>query len=104
MQQDCSYAEIQIFRIGEVEIVALPGEIFVEYGLEIKKKSHSNQCLIFGNSNSYIGYVPLKESFEQGAYETRFALSSRLVPEAGQMIVKTVNSLRQQMRKNLCEK
>jgi hypothetical protein len=86
--------ELQVAYIGEIEILCLPGEIFVEYGIQLKKKSNYPICMIFGNSNGYIGYVPLKSSFNQGAYETHFSRTSRLVPEAGEIMVETLNSIR----------
>jgi neutral ceramidase len=86
--------EIQHITLGEVEIIGLPGEIFVEYGLGLKRTSPKRHCLIFGNVNGSVGYVPLMESFEEGAYETRLSQGSRLAPEAGKLIVQTVESLR----------
>lgn len=90
-------AELQILQLGEIEIVALPGEIFVELGLEIKRRSSHPYPLIFGNSNGYIGYVPTESSFAQGGYETRLSLTSRLAPEAGEIMLKSINQAREQI-------
>ena len=87
--------ELQLFRMGPMEIIALPGEIFVEYGLELKRRSGEFHCLVFGNSNGYIGYVPTREAFGEGGYETRLSLSSRLVPEAGEIILETIDQMRE---------
>ena len=86
--------EVQRITLGEVEILGLPGEIFVEYGLELKRTSPYRHCLIFGNANGSAGYVPLPESFDQGAYETRLSRGSRLVPEAGPLILQAVEKMR----------
>ena len=86
--------EIQRITLGEIEIIGLPGEIFVEYGLELKRTSPMRHCLIFGNANGSAGYVPLMESFKEGAYETRLSQGSRLAPEAGKLIVQAVAKLR----------
>jgi hypothetical protein len=91
---DQESVELQVVRIGDVEIVAIPGEFFVEWGLEIKSRSKRRYPLIFGNSNGYIGYVPLESSFNEGGYETRHSLTSRLVPEAGKNIVLSINQMR----------
>ncbi len=88
------HCEIQRITLGEVEIIGLPGEIFVEYGLELKRTSPKRHCLIFGNANGSAGYVPLMESFEEGAYETRLSQGSRLAPVAGKLIVQAVAKLR----------
>jgi neutral ceramidase len=86
--------EVQRITLGEVEIIGVPGEIFVEYGLALKKTSPMPHCLVFGNANGSAGYVPLPDSFTQGAYETRLSRGSRLVPEAGGMIMQTVEKMR----------
>jgi hypothetical protein len=62
-------AEVQTFGLGDVGIVALPGEIFVELGLEIKKKSPFKHTFILTLSNNSIGYIPNADAFEYGAYE-----------------------------------
>lgn len=62
-------AEVQTFGIGDMAIVALPGEIFVELGLDIKKRSPYRHTFILTLSNNSIGYVPNVEAFNYGAYE-----------------------------------
>jgi len=91
---DSEQVEVQRITLGEVEIIGAPGEIFVEYGLELKKTSPMPHCLVFGNANGSAGYIPLPESFTEGAYETRLSRGSRLVPEAGPMIMQTVEKMR----------
>jgi neutral ceramidase len=95
---DATYdlVELQIFRLGELEIVVLPGEIFVELGLEIKRRSNSSYSIVFGNANGYIGYVPTESSFNEGGYEIRLSLTSRLVSEAGEIILTQIDQLRMQ--------
>jgi hypothetical protein len=89
--------ELQIIQLGEVEIVAIPGEIFVELGLEIKRRSSSPYSLVFGNANGYIGYVPMESSFNEGGYETRLSVTSRLIPEAVEMISTSIDQMRMQI-------
>jgi hypothetical protein len=60
---------VQAFRIGEVGLVGLPGEIFVEIGLEIKRRSPLGRTLIAELANDSLGYVPTSAAFEQGSYE-----------------------------------
>lgn len=63
-------AEVQVIAISDdVAIVALPGEIFVELGLAIKKASPFKHTLIAELANGSVGYVPNKEAFPQGNYE-----------------------------------
>lgn len=88
---------LQLIQLGNVEIIALPGEVFVELGLEIKKHLDYTYTMIIGNSNGYIGYVPTETSFHEGGYETRLSLTSRLVPKAGEIILKNVYQMRKQL-------
>jgi hypothetical protein len=38
-------------------------------------------------ANGWHGYVPTEDAFSRGGYEPRFAFPSRLVPEAGEVLV-----------------
>jgi hypothetical protein len=91
-------AEVQAIRIGGIALVGLPGEFFVEFGLEIKKRSPAalfEKTFVVGLANGSVGYVPTKEAFAQGGYEPTPWRFSRLAPEAGRMCVESaVNQLR----------
>ena len=67
-------AEILTFGLGDASIVALPGEIFVELGLEIKEKSPFKHTLVLALANNSIGYIPNKEAFKYGAYEVEVSM------------------------------
>lgn len=79
--------EIQAFRIGNSVVACLPGEIFVEFGLKIRKESPFEQVIISTLSNgTHLGYVPTAAAFI-GGYEPRLTHDSKLVPEAGSILV-----------------
>jgi hypothetical protein len=61
--------EVNALRIGDLGIVTLPGEIFCEFGLQIKKQSPAKHTLVVELTNDAIGYLPTREAFEQGGYE-----------------------------------
>ena len=70
-------APIQVLRLGEAAIVALPGEVFVETGLNIKSRSNANPLFLVSLANGYIGYICTDEALTQeGGYETWAAMSS----------------------------
>ena len=70
-------APVQVIRLGEAAIVALPGEIFVETGLRIKSESEPDPLFLVSLANGYIGYVCTDETLRnQGGYETWAAMSS----------------------------
>jgi hypothetical protein len=70
-------------------MVGLPGEFFVEFGLQIKKASPARITLVVGLANGSIGYVPTPEAFDQGGYEPTPWRYSRLAPEAGAVCVES---------------
>ena len=62
--------EFQIFRLGDVYILGLPGEVLVEIGLEIKKKAAIRKLIIIALANDPIGYVCHSEAYDEGGYES----------------------------------
>ena len=56
----------QRFRIGDVAFVGLPGEMFTEFGLDIKANSPCKNTLVMGLTNDDRHYFPTRVSFTQG--------------------------------------
>ena len=70
-------APVQVIRLGEAAIVALPGEVFVETGMNIKSKSGAKPTFLVSLANGYIGYICTDKALAQeGGYETWAAKSS----------------------------
>ncbi len=70
-------APVQALKLGEAAIIALPGEIFVEIGLNIKSRSSATPLVLVSLANGYIGYVCTDEALiEHGGYETWAGMSS----------------------------
>jgi hypothetical protein len=61
--------EVQALRLGAVGIAAAPAELFVEIGLEIKRRSPFAATLALGYANGCIGYVPVPAAYPDGGYE-----------------------------------
>ena len=78
--------EVQVLRIGEIAVVALGGEPFVEAQLEIKQQSPVRFTYFAHMSNGFVGYIPTREAFRRGGYETRTANWSMLAPESLEII------------------
>ncbi len=79
----CLPAEIQIVKIGEWSFVSWPGEIFVEYELELKKK-FDHAFLITLTNGELQGYVATEEADKKGFYE---ASNSVFNYSAGKILV-----------------
>ena len=62
--------EVMVIRLGDAAIMGLPGEAFCRLGLEIKHRSPARHTIVAGLCNDAIGYLPTRESFAQGGYET----------------------------------
>jgi hypothetical protein len=73
---------VQALRIGDLGIAATPCETFVETGLAIKEQSPLKPTFTIELANDYRGYLPTKEHFELGGYETWRARSSYLEVDA----------------------
>ena len=70
-------ASVQALRLGDASIVALPGEIFVEFGLTIKEQSPATPQFVVSLANGYIGYVCTDKALtDHGGYETWAGYSS----------------------------
>lgn len=68
---------VMALRVGDLGIVGLPGEIFVEYGLQVKEQSPFPQTMTVELAHDYIGYCPTDKALEEGSYETRLARSAK---------------------------
>jgi hypothetical protein len=77
--------EVQVIALGdELAWVALPGEIFVELGLGLKKRSPFPETFVVELANESIGYVPDRRSFDEGNYEPE---SARCAPGSGEKLI-----------------
>lgn len=87
---------VQCFRIGNIIIGGLGGEFFSQTGKYLKSKhpQYFSICL----ANDYVGYVPPKDEFENGGYETWRARSSFLSVDAEQQISTKMEELIQTLK------
>ena len=79
--------EVVVFLLGEWSIVGFPGEMFVEYALELKKRSIKPVTVISLANGELQGYIVTPEA--QG-YEASFSLFE---PLAGKLMVEAALSL-----------
>ena len=78
---------MQVLFLDEYAFVSIPGEFFVELGLRIKERAYPRRACVVGLANGIVGYIPHKEAFARGGYETTFMSSSKLAHEAGDTLV-----------------
>ncbi len=83
--------EVQVIALGkDVAWVSLPGEIFVELGLAIKKRSPFPHTFVVELANENIGYVPDRRSYAEGNYEPE---SARCAAGSGEKLVEAAVTL-----------
>jgi neutral ceramidase len=77
--------EVQVVALGnDLAWVGLPGEMFVELGLAVKRQSPFKQTIVVELANAYPGYIPTKRAYAEGAYEV---ISSRCAEGSGELLV-----------------
>ncbi len=76
--------QISVARIGEIAIVGLPGEPFVELGLALKANPDFPHTFVAGYCNDLILYIPTREAYAQGGYEVDMA---RVAAGSGEQMV-----------------
>lgn len=74
--------EVQVLRLSdEVAVVGLPGEVFVDIGLAIKKASPFPTTLVIELCQDNPAYIPTRRAFAEGSYET---VNTRIAPGGGE--------------------
>lgn len=85
--------EVQGIRVGDLALLAVPGEPFVQGQLELKLQSPAPYLFPAHMSNGYVGYLPTREAFERGGYETNTALWSRFDESALERMVEKADEI-----------
>ena len=80
---------LQVFRIGDLGVAAIPFETFAETGLEIKAKSPFQPSFTIELANGSYGYLPTPEQHKLGGYETWYS-TNKVEIEASRKIVATL--------------
>jgi len=84
-------AEIQVLRLSpDLAVVLLPGEVFVDLGLAIKRGSPFRHTLVVELANDNPAYIPTEKAFKEGSYET---VNSRIAPGGGERLAEAAIQL-----------
>lgn len=84
---------LQVYRIDNLSIAAIPCETFVEIGLDLRKATPLDQHFTISLANAYHGYLPTPKHHELGGYETWRARSSYLEKNASEKVSKQLKSM-----------
>jgi hypothetical protein len=86
--------KLEAWALGDVILVAVPGELFASLGSRIEAAS-AGLTLILGYTNGYVGYLTDIPAHEAQTYE---ALASPFLPEAGNDVAAAAAALVERMR------
>ncbi len=79
--------EVQVMRIGDLAVASTPGEMFVQLGLEIKRRSAAPHTFVVELANGWVGYLLNPGGFAEGGYEASPGPWTKVSEDAGQMLV-----------------
>lgn len=85
--------KLQVHRINGLSVAAIPCEVFVEIGLDLKKTSPFTRHFTISLANGYNGYLPTPEHHALGGYETWRARSSYLETQASVKISEKLKAM-----------
>jgi hypothetical protein len=88
---------LQTLRVGDVGIGTIPTEVFVEIGLEMKKRSPLKPAFVVSLAHGYFGYLPTPEQHKLGGYETWLG-TNRLEVDASTKIVTALLEMLEKLR------
>lgn len=88
-------AQVQVIALGQdIAWVGLPGEIFVELGMAIKRASPFNRTIVVSLANDNLGYIPNRKAYAEGNYEV---VSARCAEGSGEILVETSGRMLKEM-------
>jgi hypothetical protein len=75
---------LKAFKIGDLVLCGISGELMTEIGMEIKRQSPFSGTLIVTHCNGSSGYICTEKAFTEGGYEIKV---TRLMPGAEKPLV-----------------
>ena len=88
---------LQALRIGDLALVAIPFEVFVEMGLELKAKSPFPDTFAVSIANGAYGYLPTAAHHDLGGYETWLG-TNQVEVQAAPKVVDTLLKMLAELR------
>jgi hypothetical protein len=90
---------IQVWRLGQkLVLIALGGEVVVDYALRLKQEYGPKQTWVAGYSNDVMAYIPSRRVLAEGGYEgggamVYYSLPSPWAPTVEAKIIDTVRDI-----------
>ena len=99
-QRDAEFPyEIQAFRIGDLGVIGLPGEPFVEGQLALKTNSAAPFLFPAHLTTHYVGYLPTRAAYARGGHEANEDVTywAKLAPGSLETVVEQARTLVQEL-------
>jgi neutral ceramidase len=89
---------VQVWRLGELTLAALGGEVVVDYSLRLKKELQEGRTWVAGYCNDVMAYIPSERVLGEGGYEgggamAFYGLPSPWAPGLEEKIIDRVKEL-----------
>ncbi|MBX7166649.1 MAG: hypothetical protein K1X74_09915 [Pirellulales bacterium] len=88
---------LQVILIGDVALVGVPAEFFTVLGVDIKNRSPFEHTYVAELANDWIGYIPDREAYQLGGYQTWMGHHSYAEPGTGERMVDEVVAMLQSL-------
>lgn len=102
LQESYDYYPIQTWKLGGQQLVALGGEVTVEYAIKLKELL-GRDLFVLGYSNDVMNYIPSEKILEEGGYEGHlshmvYGLPSKWAPGIEDKIISTAVKLTNELK------
>lgn len=88
---------LQVLRIGDVALAGVPAEMFTKLGLNVKQRSPFRYTYVAELANDWIGYLPDRQAFTLGGYQTWTGLHSFTEVGTGERVVDEIVAVLQKV-------
>ncbi len=91
--QEAGHMSVHVVQIAPLVLVGVPGEMFVEYALEMKQRARQTKdrsMMLVGYANDYLGYIVTPRAKHTGGYEQAV---SRVDENAGRLLTEAAMQL-----------
>lgn len=86
-KMDVLNTEVHTLRLGSVAIATNPFELFLDYGNQIRARSHAEQTILIQLANGAEGYLPTEKA-EKGGHYSAFIASGQVGHVGGEELVR----------------
>ncbi len=88
---------LQVFRIGDLGVTAIPFEVFTEMGLDLKERAPFSKAFTITLANGAFGYLPTPAQHKLGGYETWLTVT-KVEESASEKITREIMRLFEQVK------